>query len=99
VKFRDRLLLIGNDRKGCGTAGDHHHPRIVRRPQQGKERMRDPNWSEHVGGVDGLNFNLLISQVFCTTCTRSARHPAGTRHVMLAGLLFSLQGARRLALR
>ena len=56
VDSREGLVWIGHDREGTATAGHHHHPRMVRRQQQGKERMRDPDWSVHVGVVDGMNF-------------------------------------------
>jgi hypothetical protein len=51
VNFREGLLWVGHDREGTAAAGHHHHPRMIRRLQQGKERMRDPDRPVHVGVI------------------------------------------------
>jgi NAD(P)-dependent dehydrogenase (short-subunit alcohol dehydrogenase family) len=56
VDFREGLLWIGHDREGTAAAGHHDHPRMVRRLQQRKERVRDSDRSVHVGVVDGTYF-------------------------------------------
>ena len=55
MNLGEGLLRIGHDREGTAPARNHHHPRALRRVQQGKERVGNPDRSVDVGVVNSVD--------------------------------------------